>query len=53
MENGFDIPANYNEMKRYADKTDVKEFESCKKDKDAIFYLDKSIASEERAIATY
>jgi len=53
VDNGFDYPANYTEMKRYADKQDVKDFESAKKGQDAMYYIDKSIASEQRAIESY
>ena len=53
VDNGFDIPANYNEMKRYADKQDVRDFESAKKNQDAMYYIDKAVASEQRAIESY
>ena len=52
-QNGYDVPSTYSEMKKYADKADVKLFESCKKDQDALFYLNEGIKSEERAIETY
>ena len=52
-QNGYDVPSTYSEMKKYADKTDVKLFESCKKDQDALFYLNEGVKSEERAIETY
>ena len=51
--NGYDVPSTYSEMKKYADKTDVKLFESCKKDQDALFYLNEGVKSEKRAIETY
>ena len=52
-QNGYDVPSTYSEMKKYADKTDVKLFESCKKDQNALFYLNEGVKSEERAIETY
>ena len=52
-QNGYDVPSTYSEMKKYADKADVKLFESCKKDQDALFYLNEGVKSEERAIETY
>ena len=52
-QNGYDVPSTYSEMKKYADKGDVKLFESCKKNQDALFYLNEGIKSEERAIETY
>ena len=53
LANGFEVPSTYNEMKKYADKADVKLFEGCKKSQDALFYVEKSIESEKRAIETY
>lgn len=53
LSHGFDVPATYNEMKKYADKDDVKAFESVKTGQPAIFYVKKAIESEKRAIATY
>lgn len=53
MSYGFSIPTTYNEMKKYADKADVKLFESCKKNEDAMFYIDKGIEAEKRAIEIY
>ena len=50
---GYSIPTTYNEMKKYADKDDVKLFEGCKKDEDALFYVEKGIEAEKRAIDTY
>lgn len=40
-------------MKRYADKQDVRDFESAKKSQDAMYYIDKAVASEQRAIESY
>ena len=53
IENGYSIPVTYNEMKKFADKEDVKLFENCKKDEDAMWYVNKSINAEDRAIKTY
>lgn len=53
MELGLDTPSTYKQMEKYADKDDVKLFENCKKGQDAIFYLDKAIEAEKRAIDTY
>lgn len=52
-QNQYDVPSTYSEMKKYADKADVKLFENCKKGKDALFYLDEAAKSEERAIQAY
>lgn len=49
----FSVPSTYNEMKKLADIEDVKLFENCKKNEDAMFYLDKGIEAEKRAIETY
>ena len=49
----FSVPSTYNEMKKLADKEDVKLFENCKKNEDAMFYLGKGIEAEKRAIETY
>ena len=51
--NGYDVPSSYNDMKKHADLEDVKLFEKCKAKQDINFYIDKSLASEERAITTY
>lgn len=51
--NGYDVPTTYNELKKKADKEDVKLFESCKKNEDAIWYAEKAIEAEQRAIETY
>ena len=53
LQNGYSIPTTYNEMKKHADKPDVKLFEECKKNEDAIFYIKHGIESEKRAIETY
>ena len=53
LANGFSVPASYNEMKKFADKEDVKLFENCKKNENALFYIDKGIDAENRAIKTY
>ena len=50
---GFSIPSTYSEMKKFADKEDVKLFENCKKNEDALFYIQKGIEAEQRAIETY
>ena len=50
---GFSVPSTYNEMKKLADKEDVKIFENCKKNEDALFYIQKGIEAEIRAIETY
>lgn len=49
----FSVPSTYNEMKKLADKEDVKLFENCKKNEDALFYLENGIEAEKRAIETY
>lgn len=51
--NGYEFPVTYAELKKYADKKDVKLFESCKKNQDALFYVQEGIESEKRAIETY
>ena len=53
VQNGYDVPSTYAEMKKHADKDDVKLFESCKKGQDSMFYLAEGVKSEERAIETY
>lgn len=53
LANSFEVPSTYNEMKKHADKDDIKLFESCKKGQDALFYVEKGIEAEKRAIATY
>ena len=40
-------------MKKYTDKDDIKLFENCKKNEDAIWYIEKGIEAENRAIKTY
>lgn len=50
---GYDVPSTFKEFKRFADKNDFELFESFKKDKDSNYYLDQSILSEQRAIASY
>lgn len=52
-QNGYDVPSTYSEMKKHADKGDVKLFESCKKGEDSLYYLKEGVKSEERAIETY
>ena len=52
-QNGYDVPSTYSEMKKHADKDDVKLFESCKKGEDSLYYLKEGVKSEERAIETY
>lgn len=52
-QNGYDVPSTYDEMKKHADKDDVKLFESCKKGQDSLFYLGEGVKSEERAIEIY
>ena len=51
--NGYSIPATYGEMKKFADKEDVKLFEKCAKGKDALFYIEEALKSEQRAIEVY
>lgn len=53
LTNGYNIPATYNEMKKFADDEDIKLFEKGQKNKDAGYYLKISIDAEERAIETY
>lgn len=50
---GYDIPSTFAEFKKYADKEDVKLFESFKKGKDSAHYLELAIEAEERAIKSY
>lgn len=50
---GFSVPSTYNEMKKEVSKEDLKLFEDCKKSQDAMFYIDKAIEAEKRAIETY
>ena len=40
-------------MKKFADKDDIKLFENCKKNEDALFYIEKGIEAEKRAIEAY
>ena len=53
LQNGFAVPTAYNEMKKFADYADVKLFETCKKQQDALFYIEQGIESEKRAIEAY
>ena len=53
LQNGFAVPIIYNEMKKFADKDDIKLFENCKKNEDALFYIEKGIEAEKRAIEAY
>ena len=53
LQNEYSIPTTYNEMKKFADKDDVKLFENCKKGEDAIWYVGKGIEAEDRAIKIY
>ena len=50
---GFSVPSTYNEMKKEVSKEDLKLFEDCKKGQDAMFYIEKAIEAEKRAIETY
>lgn len=52
-QNGYDVPTTYNELKKKADKEDIKLFESCKKGEDAQWYVARVIEAEKRAIETY
>ena len=47
------MPSTYNEMKKEVSKEDLKLFEDCKKGQDAMFYIEKAIEAEKRAIETY
>lgn len=49
----YDIPSTFSEFKRYADKEDVKLFETFKKGKDSAHYLSLAIEAEKRAIKSY
>ena len=40
-------------MKKEVSKEDLKLFEDCKKGQDAMFYIEKAIEAEKRAIETY
>ena len=53
LDNGYVSPSGYDNMKKYADKKDVQMFEKCQSRKDGLFYIDKGIESEERAIESY
>lgn len=53
LQNGYSIPTTYNEMKKFADKDDIKLFENCKKGEDAIQYVEQGIKAEDRAIKIY
>ena len=53
LQNGYSIPTTYNEMKKFADKEDVKLFENCRKSEDAIWYVGKGVEAENRAIKIY
>lgn len=50
---GYDIPSTFSEFKKYADKEDIKLFETFKKGKDSSHYLDLAIKAEQRAIEAY
>lgn len=52
-EYGFDVPSSYKEFTKHADKADVKIFENTKKKQDLLYYVDKVIELEERAIIDY
>ena len=53
LQNGFGVPATYNDVKKLADKEDVKIFESCKAGEDAKWYIEKAMEIEDRALKTY
>ena len=53
LQNGYSVPTTYSEMKKFADKEDIKLFENCRKGEDAIWYVGKGIEAENRAIKTY
>lgn len=53
MQNGFGVPATYNDVKKLADKEDVKIFESCKAGEDAKWYIEKAMEIEDRTLKTY
>lgn len=53
LQNGYDVPSTFSEFKKYADKEDVKLFETFKKGKDSDYYLKLALESEQRAIVSY
>lgn len=50
---GYTVPANYADMKKFADHADVKLFETCKQNQGAMYYVEQGIESEKRAIEAY
>ena len=53
ISNGYDVPASYLEIKKFADSADVKLFEKTIRNKDAKYYVKLGIDSEKRAIEAY
>lgn len=53
ISNGYDVPASYSEIKKFADSDDVKLFEKTARNKDAKYYVKLGIDSEKRAIEAY
>jgi ferritin-like protein len=49
----YEIPCGEAEFKKYADKTLSKQLADLKKNKDAGYYLDEAIKSEEAAVKSY
>ena len=53
MQNGFTAPTTYSEMKKHADKEDIKLFENGKRGEDVTWYVKKAIEAEQRALEEY
>lgn len=53
LEQGVEIPCKMSEYSKYALKEVVKQFETWKKNKDAGYYIDEGIRSEQLAVSSY
>lgn len=50
---GYSVPSRVSEFEKYADPKQVKLYSTFKKNEKCDYYLDRAIASEEGAIASY
>jgi ferritin-like protein len=53
IENGFDVPCKMSDYEMYADENIVKQFDKWSKGKNAGYYIEQAIKSEEDAVKSY
>jgi hypothetical protein len=53
IEHEINVPCNVNEFEKYADPRVVKQLNTLKKHKDARYYIDEGIKSEQYALESY